>query len=335
MYCMYRVCMLRLTKFDAKIHTICTVHDMHEICTRYKSTYIQYIHIHTTYGLTSLLYVHVCCMYCKIIHTHISLIHQIHTCKIFACVCMYGMYLHVYACICMCEPKYACCQQQRMTRALFGATLLEGNTAQVATLPDHDLISNEIIMIVFFSKRRLRHHRVVSGPDHGSRLDVVQLAARPLQPLAVADAPRQMWHLRGRWGIADAISTPHCRRCGLGGLRKGGADGPPAGRGGERERHVGGGERRAGEGRWWGDKREGGERFGERAGGRAGRPGGWVRRFAGGQVRGRASGPGGCLRGGGPGEASTSLRERGWSFRAGSRAPALHLPTGAPPAQCT
>ncbi len=27
---------------------------------------------------------------------------------------MYGMYLHVYACICMYEPKYACCQQQQM-----------------------------------------------------------------------------------------------------------------------------------------------------------------------------------------------------------------------------
>ncbi len=51
------------------------MHDMHEICTRYKSTYIQYMHIHTTYGLTPLLYVYVCCMYCKIIHTHIVLIH--------------------------------------------------------------------------------------------------------------------------------------------------------------------------------------------------------------------------------------------------------------------
>ncbi len=27
---------------------------------------------------------------------------------------MYRMYLHVYACICMYEPKCACCQQQQM-----------------------------------------------------------------------------------------------------------------------------------------------------------------------------------------------------------------------------
>ncbi len=135
----------------------------------------------------------------------------------FACICMYGMYLHVYACICKYEPKYACCQQQRMTRVLVGATLLEGNTAQVATPPGHDLISNEIMMNIIFSKRRLCHHRVLSGPDHGPRVDVVQLAARPRQPLTVADAPRQMGHLRGRWGITDAPSTPHGCRCCRGG----------------------------------------------------------------------------------------------------------------------
>ena len=48
----------------------------------------------------------------------------------FACICMYGMYLHVYAYICMHVPKSACCQQQQMTRALVGATLLEGNTTE-------------------------------------------------------------------------------------------------------------------------------------------------------------------------------------------------------------
>jgi hypothetical protein len=108
------------------------MHDMHEICTRYKSTYIQYIHIHTTYGLTPLLYVYVCCMHCKIIHTHTALILVVHTKYIRAKFCMYlyGMYLHVYACICMHVPKYASCQQQRMTQALVGATLLEGNTTE-------------------------------------------------------------------------------------------------------------------------------------------------------------------------------------------------------------
>jgi hypothetical protein len=37
-------------------------------------------------------------------------------------------------------------------------------------------------MIFIFLKRRLCHHRVISGPDHGPRVDVVQLAARPLPP---------------------------------------------------------------------------------------------------------------------------------------------------------
>ena len=74
------------------------MHDMHKICTKYESTYIQYIHIHTTYGLTPLLYVYVCCMYCKSIHTHISLIH---TKYIRAKFCMYLHVWHVSACICL------------------------------------------------------------------------------------------------------------------------------------------------------------------------------------------------------------------------------------------
>jgi hypothetical protein len=115
MYCMYRVCILRLAILAAKntynMHNICT------ICTRYahkyESTYIQYIHIHT-------IWIDLCvcmCMYLqKYTYTYSDSYIPNTYVQNFACICMYGMYVHVYACICMHEPtsKYACCQQQQM-----------------------------------------------------------------------------------------------------------------------------------------------------------------------------------------------------------------------------
>jgi hypothetical protein len=49
--------------------------------------------------------------------------------------------------------------------------------------------SNSNQKILFFSKRRPRQRRVVSGPDHGPRVDVEQGAAQPRPPVKVADAP--------------------------------------------------------------------------------------------------------------------------------------------------
>jgi hypothetical protein len=65
---------------------------------------------------------------------------------------MYGMYLHVYACIYMYVPKSACCQQQRMALALVGATLLEGNTTESvrSSQCSANSISNEVMMIFIF-----------------------------------------------------------------------------------------------------------------------------------------------------------------------------------------
>ncbi len=81
-------------------------------------------------------------------------------------------------------------------------------------------------------------------------------------------------------------------------MRKGGADGPPAGRGGKRERHVRAEERRrTGEGRWVGGGQERGGLAGRRAGWRvglaalalaAGRPGAQMRGPAGTWAVGRA-----------------------------------------------
>jgi hypothetical protein len=89
------------------------MHDMHKICTKYESTYIQYIHIHT-------IWIDLCvcmCMYLQM-YTYTYSDSYIPNTYVqnFACICMYGMYVHVYACICMHEPtsKYACCQQQQM-----------------------------------------------------------------------------------------------------------------------------------------------------------------------------------------------------------------------------
>ncbi len=68
-------------------------------------------------------------------------------------------------------------------------------------------------------------------------------------------------------------------------MSKGGANGPLAGRGGERERHVGAGEWRIGEERCGGEERGGlaGRRAGGRVGrvARAGRPGAQMRGRAG------------------------------------------------------
>ena len=90
------------------------MHDMHKICTKNESTYIQYIHIHTTYGLTPpYICMYAVCIAKLYIHIYHSYIPNTYV-QNFACICMYGMYVHVYACICMYEPKYACCQQQQM-----------------------------------------------------------------------------------------------------------------------------------------------------------------------------------------------------------------------------
>jgi hypothetical protein len=92
------------------------MHDMHKICTKNESTYIQYIHIHTTYGLTPpYMCMYAVCIAKVYIHIYHSYIPNTYV-QNFVCICMYGMYLHVYACICMHEPtsKYACCQQQQM-----------------------------------------------------------------------------------------------------------------------------------------------------------------------------------------------------------------------------
>jgi hypothetical protein len=126
MYCMYRVCMQRLTNLAAKntynMHNICM------ICTRYAQkmkahTYNTYTYIpHMDWPPLYMCMYAVCIakVYIHIYHSYIP--NTVTYVQNFACICMYGMYLPVYACICMYEPKYACCQQQQMNSSEIPST---------------------------------------------------------------------------------------------------------------------------------------------------------------------------------------------------------------------
>ncbi len=150
--------------------------DTHEICTRHKSTYKQYIHIHTTYGLTPLLYMYVCCMYCKTIHTHTALIHAKYIRTKFC------RHLHAYACICMYLPVYSWLPAATHD-ASSGAS--SGNTAGGQHHRDcpcgssprsaHS-ISNEMVIIFIFSSATLvtAGESVGQPPDHGPDHGLVQ-----------------------------------------------------------------------------------------------------------------------------------------------------------------
>ena len=70
------------------------------------------------------------------------------------------------------------------------------------------LILIQIKRIYLFSKRRPRQRRVVSGPDHGPRVDVVQRAARPRPTLTVADAPRKAGVLATRHASGNRSEIP-------------------------------------------------------------------------------------------------------------------------------
>ncbi len=155
MYCMYRVCMLRLTSLGflntCNMHNICTICTRHaqdikaHICNAY--TYIPHMDWPPCYM----------CMYAVCIAKYSTHIPNTYV-QNFACICMYGMFLHVYACICMSVPKYACCRQQRMTRALVGATggQHHGECRCGSSPCSADSIPNEVMMIFIFSKRRQR-----------------------------------------------------------------------------------------------------------------------------------------------------------------------------------
>ncbi len=108
MYCMYRVCMSRLAKFAAK-----STYNMHNICTRYAqdikaNTYNTYTYIHIWIEISK--YGCFMCMYAVCIAwSYIHIQHSLPNTYIrnIACICIYGLYLHVYACICMYVPVYA------------------------------------------------------------------------------------------------------------------------------------------------------------------------------------------------------------------------------------
>ncbi len=98
MYCMYRVCMQRLTNLAAK--NTYNMHNIFTICTRYALNMKTHTYNTYTYIRYGLIYVYVCVCICKCIHTHISLIHTKYR-DIRAKFCMYLHVWHVSACICL------------------------------------------------------------------------------------------------------------------------------------------------------------------------------------------------------------------------------------------
>ena len=99
------------------------------------------------------------------------------------------MYLHVCHDICLYLPVWTGISAWVYAR---GAPLTVCETARLSVVrvgSVQDTFPIHMINILFFSKHSPRQRRVVSGPDHGPRVDVEQGAARPRPPVAVADSP--------------------------------------------------------------------------------------------------------------------------------------------------
>ena len=161
----------------------------------------KYIHIHTHMDwfmclyvvymtLLNVEYIHHTCTYM----THTGMWNLIYTAYRISCICMYPivsdlylfdtfvsacihscicMYVIVFACICMYEPEYlpGDTLEGRHWDCLWDCQAVHGAGRVCAAhiSNSHD----QKIMILFFSKRSPRgQRRVVSGPDHGPRVDV-------------------------------------------------------------------------------------------------------------------------------------------------------------------
>jgi len=136
---------------------------------------VEYIHHTCTYmqhtGMWNLIYTayRISCICIYDIVSDLYLFNTYVSACIYSCLCMYVI---VFACICMYEQEYhdlpGDTLEGRHWDCLWDCQAVHGAGRVCAAL-----ISNSHDQkILFFSKRRPRQCRVVSGPDHGPRVDV-------------------------------------------------------------------------------------------------------------------------------------------------------------------